>query len=73
MSEEKIQTIGVREAREKFANIVTDASAGVPVVITLRGRPIAAVVSARCTPEDIARALDATKLPTPNPSEGETP
>ncbi|MFE6749457.1 type II toxin-antitoxin system Phd/YefM family antitoxin [Kitasatospora purpeofusca] len=44
MSEQPVQTVSIREAREHLADVVDRAERDEPTVITRRGREVAAVV-----------------------------
>ncbi|MFJ8433119.1 type II toxin-antitoxin system Phd/YefM family antitoxin [Kitasatospora sp. NPDC094019] len=44
MSEQPVQTVSIREARERLADVVDRAERDEPTVITRRGREVAAVV-----------------------------
>ncbi|MGW6912396.1 type II toxin-antitoxin system Phd/YefM family antitoxin [Kitasatospora sp. NPDC054939] len=44
MSEQSVESVSVREAREHFADVIDRAERDEPTVITRRGREVAAVV-----------------------------
>ncbi|MFF2042107.1 type II toxin-antitoxin system Phd/YefM family antitoxin [Kitasatospora sp. NPDC058170] len=44
MSEQPVESVSIREARERFADVVDRAERDEPTVITRRGREVAAVV-----------------------------
>jgi len=69
-SKNDTKTISASFARTHWTDVIADASAGIPIVITVHGRPLATIVSARCTPEALAEAIAATKFPHAIPTGG---
>jgi len=59
----QIRQLGTREARKRFAEVLSGAATGTVTVIMSRGVAVAAVISGHCEGKDIVTARAATRNP----------